>query len=564
MIDFLHQFDNRELSLLALLGIFVAIVFLLKNIRTSMMALIKILFSGSILTILLLISLHFMLALLLLQNVGFWEFYLLKNSILWLFSIGFLGILTLDLKAVSNNTFKKFLKDIFKITIIFEFITATYVFSFGVEMLLIFISLIIFLLKSYTETKLKYDGTSQYQGVQNFLNGGLASIGFILLWHTTKSLIDSPATLLSLKKLNEFILPIVLSILYAPVYWIIICVTSYETSFFRIRYRTSDNKLSLPNKIVIVLRCRFSINRLKKLEDLTVTFQGSQKELRKYIRKISFARSTGLYKFMYGRLTELQEIPKSGSINEIIQSLGMSRSEVHVVHLFDSEIFQFIGFRTLSKKPIFAQTSDGIRNLHFSILKNTIETINWKIEYSADNVDEILKDGIENAELSLEFLQGAILLKRLTPQKYSAFELEMTLFFENNKLVKFKHNDYLDSSSKWLRSSNTDMYERMLKEADKYQKGQEGVINEVNKQSEALMLIPKSVENEFVKFHRTKDGNISFYNLRAAHYLPPLDKDEFLMINSGRYKKIDNNTYHVNKFLYFFDDNNTLYLSKAC
>ncbi|WP_235294906.1 hypothetical protein [Portibacter lacus] len=499
-----------------------------------------------------------------LQIAGFWEFYLLKNSLLWLVTVGFLGILTLDLKAVSNNTFKKFFKDIFKITIVFEFITATYVFSFGIEMLILLISIVLVLLKLFTETKLRYDGTSEYRGFQRFLNFALTSIGFIIIWHTSKSLIENPSTLLSLKKLKEFILPLILSLLYAPLYWLIICVTAYETSFKRIQYSATDNRINLFNKIIVFLRCGLSINRLKKLENSTNTFQGNQKELRSYIRNISFSRSTGLYKFQYGRLTELQSMPGSGSINDIIQSLGWSRNEIHVVHLFDSDIFEFIGFKILSKKPIFAQTRDGVKNLHFSVLNTTIEKIDWKTEYSADNVDDILNEGILNGDLKLEFLQKVILLTKISSHKYYCSELEMSFIFRDEKLIQFEHIEHLESSTKWLRSLNTDMYEGMVKEAEIYQKSKKDVANEVNKQSEALILIPKAVENEYIKLHRTKIGNTSFYNLRAAHYLPPLDKNEFLKVNSGRFKEIDKNTFNVDKFLYFFNEQDTLYKSMAC
>ncbi len=266
-----------------------------------------------------------------------------------------------------------------------------------------------------------------------------------------------------------------------------------------------------------------------------------------------FQSKTGFFKVEGKSLIAIEETPGNGSINSVIESLGYPKNHIYTVNTFDSKEFHCLGFKTLSKELIFVLAKSPETKISFSDVSKAISQIDWGFEYSSLNVEDILNEGIDLENLDLEFLKSVLDLKFEDDNLYRSERLGLYLQFNNGVLKAIASSGWDNSSTKWLNDVNSLMVKRMLEEATLYQNNKIEAMEEVNKQADSLLNIPSAVQNEYISFHQKKNGNVNYYNLLITHYDQYCDLDEFLFMNKGRYKKIDERTFEVGRFTYYFD-----------
>lgn len=270
--------------------------------------------------------------------------------------------------------------------------------------------------------------------------------------------------------------------------------------------------------------------------------------------------STGIYVFK-GEFKELSEMPGNGSINSIIDSLGYDRNLVHVVHVFNSKKISCIGVKLFSddktNQIIFALAKDKCR-LNLSDVYSVMKMIDWEFEYSALNIEEMMEEGIENENLSKDFLLEAADIVKINEDTYESNRFGLYLRFKNNVLVAFSSATWENAASKWLKDLNQTIFNSMLMEAMAYHKDDWDAMREVNIQCDCILDTPSGLENEFLENHRKDSGNINFYNLLVVHHNHECLLDDFLFVNKGRCIEVDSNIYKVGSYLFSFDNNGIL------
>lgn len=305
------------------------------------------------------------------------------------------------------------------------------------------------------------------------------------------------------------------------------------------------------------------------ISEINVSKYTNMRDINKQIRKVFVQRvleqrvvndqKTGIYKVEGKNLIEIEQTPGNGSINSIIDYLGYPRNHIKTVHTFDSNRFDCLGFKSLSKELVFVLTKDKETIPSFSDVSKEINKIDWDFEYSSHDVEDILNDGIDAKNLGVIFLTTVISDFQFIDNKtYKSNKLGLLFFFEDNILTDFCSSGFDNASTKWLKKWNPSMYKRMLKEAKLYHENEQDAMREMNILSDSLRGIPQAIRNEFIHLHKKKNKNINFYNLLITHYSQDCTLDEFIFINKGRYKKIDVNSFEVGYFIYEFDDKNKL------
>ena len=266
---------------------------------------------------------------------------------------------------------------------------------------------------------------------------------------------------------------------------------------------------------------------------------------------------TGIYVFDNSNLVELEETPGNGSINSIIESLGFSTNQVHTVHTFDSKKIEILGFKVFSKEVLFALAKKD-RKISIEDITREKRQIDWQFEYSSLNVEDILNEGIDVQNLSFDFLNSVLELTQEDTNLFKSKEFDLYLQFENNLLQAFTSSEWENSSSKWLKGLNEKMFLEMVEEAKTYHNNSIDTMDEVNNQASSLLDIPQAMNNEFIALHRKANGNINFYNLLITHYTQACELRDFIFMNKGRYKKINDLSYEIGNFIYEFNDLNEL------
>ena len=248
----------------------------------------------------------------------------------------------------------------------------------------------------------------------------------------------------------------------------------------------------------------------------------------------------------------------NGSINSCIQSLGFPINQIRTVHSFKSDKIDCLGFKTLSKKLVFVLTKTPETKISYSDVQKEINQIDWNHEYSSLNVADILDAGIDLENFSLNFLQSVIDLKEDGENIYKSVQLGLYLQFDNGILKAFTSTSWDNSATKWLNNLNPTMVKKMTEEAKQYHANEIDIMDEVNKQAKSILGIPQAANNEFIPLHTKKNGNVNWYNLLTTHYKQDCNIDDFLFMNKGRFRKINENTIEAGNFIYTFNVNRQL------
>lgn len=250
----------------------------------------------------------------------------------------------------------------------------------------------------------------------------------------------------------------------------------------------------------------------------------------------------------------MDEIPGNGSINSCIESLGFPTNHIHNVFTFSSDKINCLGFITLSKKLLFVFAKTPETKLTYSDVQEEVKKIDWDFEYSSLNIEDILQDGVDTQNFDLEFLKSVVDLGEDGENIYKSEQLGLYLQFENDILTAFTSTGSDNSATKWLANLNPNMIRKMAEEAKQYHQNDMDSMEEVNKQAKSLLGIPDAVKNEFIPLHTKANGNVNYYNLLITHYATQdCDIDEFIFMNIGRFRKINDNTIEVANFIYSFN-----------
>lgn len=225
------------------------------------------------------------LVILILYKIDFWDIGLLKDTIIWSLSTGFILFMNVN-KAKNLKYFTEVLLENFKAILILEFITNFYTFSLTTEMILIPIMTFIILLKLFAENSAKTN--SEHIAAAKLLNNILNIFGLFIFCFVAYKTFFEYSELLKIINLKSFILPIILSVLTLPFYYLVALYMNYETLFIRIQFMFADKKIKRKLKKAILISANIDLNKLEKvnskLNKVEIYDNGN---IEKYIKQIS-------------------------------------------------------------------------------------------------------------------------------------------------------------------------------------------------------------------------------------------------------------------------------------
>ena len=191
MIEFLKSISNREYATIFLVLSFFLYFFIKSaDVRKSILQVLKCIFFSKFWTIFIFPIIYLTLITYLLYEIGFWDFSLLKDTI-----ISYIYALLVVSKSISTENFKlmykEYLLGYISFSCFLEFVIGTYDFNFFIEVVLIaFVSLL-----GMTSIYMEYQKDTP-QSAKDFLNNILSFIGFLIVLHCIKSFCNAPAKIL--------------------------------------------------------------------------------------------------------------------------------------------------------------------------------------------------------------------------------------------------------------------------------------------------------------------------------------------------------------------------------
>lgn len=254
----LEIFTTRELAI----ATWALIVFLgcaiWKKTRKSIWDIIKSAFCNHFIKLYISLALYTALFVFIIYKVGFWDVFLLKDTI---FSFVLIGLVSC-FRIISNKDRVKFLKEIIvdavKFAVIIEFITGSYTFDFYIEFISLFI---LFFIVAFSVIADREEKGKPVAKLCNFL---ITVYGLITIILSFSNAISDYNNLFTIETLQTFLWPIMMTIIYVPFIYVFAIHVLYEEVFNRLKVIIRNNK-ELFRYFKFRTRITFCF-RLRKLE----------------------------------------------------------------------------------------------------------------------------------------------------------------------------------------------------------------------------------------------------------------------------------------------------------
>jgi hypothetical protein len=260
ILDYLNKtFNNREIALISYLIIFIIWTLTQKNIRQSIVSVIKAFMAWKILVSIFVLLLYIALIALGLFKIGLWDKSMIKDTVYWTFGVGFIIMMNFDKALKEEHYFKNLVKENFKVLIIIEFIVGFYVFGIITEFILMPFVILFSMLLGYTEVY------KEHIQVRKFLNGIFGILGMIYLIYSGYHIYLDFTGFATMGNLKSFLFPLIMSVLFLPFAYSFALLAHYESLFVRLGFFLKDRKLRRFAKWRILWSVNFSIIRLKRM-----------------------------------------------------------------------------------------------------------------------------------------------------------------------------------------------------------------------------------------------------------------------------------------------------------
>ena len=251
-------FNNREIALGIWLLIAVIFIGSKQAVRASFLNVLKVFLNKHIVIPILLMGGYISLVVIGLQRLGFWDVGQLKNTIFW--GLSYAGTSMFRISKIENEEhyFRNSVKDQLKIIAAFEFIVTFYTFSLLTELIVIPLVISVAAMQAIAE------GKKEHATAERFLSGMLTLFGVSLVINAIYHLVNEFGGFTKLGTLQDFGIPIVLSIFLVPFLFGLVIYTSYEIAFVRIGNSIKEPSLRSYAKRKSALEFNIHINLLKR------------------------------------------------------------------------------------------------------------------------------------------------------------------------------------------------------------------------------------------------------------------------------------------------------------
>lgn len=260
MNEVTSQLSNREIASLIWLGVLLVAIAAYRATRQLLPQLLRLIFFSKISVGLLVMLAYVSFVALIFHWLGFAHWWMLKDALFWFFGTAVILVFNTNKATEEKHHFKKLVLDTIKFAVVLSFILNLYTFSLAVELFLTLFLALVAVLTVVAEDK------DEYKPAKKFLNGvlGVAALG--LFAYTLVNIFSDPHSFASVKNLEDFLTPIVLTIALLPFLYGVALYSTYESLFVRMAFRVDDDEVLAYSKRQVILACRFRLRRVNSFE----------------------------------------------------------------------------------------------------------------------------------------------------------------------------------------------------------------------------------------------------------------------------------------------------------
>jgi hypothetical protein len=258
MFDALNEINTRETALLIWLALAAIGAVAYPPVRQSLGTLFRILLSPKIAGVITALMVYTSLLVLGFARLGVWQLWMLKDTLFWLFGSGLILLFKITRATEHEGFFKEAALDGIRLIAVLEFVLNVYTFPLLVELILLPVLAALAILSAVADTE------KRFHSVKRLITGILALYGIGLVVYALASIILSFHDFASFKRLEDFLVPIVLTLLAIPFYYLFALIMLYESLFTRLNMRVRNPKLQRFAKLAILKACGFRLAKARR------------------------------------------------------------------------------------------------------------------------------------------------------------------------------------------------------------------------------------------------------------------------------------------------------------
>lgn len=244
--------DNRETAALIWLGAFATWALWKPRIRKAAVGTLRAALAWKIVLPISTMVVYVAVVVFVLHRLGLWDLGDLKGTLFWFLTVALVMLFDVNSVPKDDRYFRKAMLDGLKLSVVLEFVVSFYSLNLLLELLLVPVATIPACLLVVAESK------DEFKSVRPLLKRMMAVLGFGLLVYAIHHVYTDPRSFAQPATLVEFLLPIVLTILFLPFLYVLAAWASYESLFIRLRFLVSDQALRRFIKLRLIRR--FGLN----------------------------------------------------------------------------------------------------------------------------------------------------------------------------------------------------------------------------------------------------------------------------------------------------------------
>ncbi|WP_423148461.1 hypothetical protein [Rubrolithibacter danxiaensis] len=227
-------FNTREIAIIVWsLIAFVATLFS-KSMRKSYSGLINTFFSTQIIVVYALMLMYIGAVIMFLMYINFWNNSLLKDTIKWVLFAASVTLFQINKNSKNRNFYTQTVKQIFKLTLIVEFLTDLYTFSLINELLLVPTIVLTGGIMAFSEKK------EEHKQVYSLIRKASIAFGTLIFSRTIYMTFSHYDILLTTSTLQSFLLSPILTLSLLPFIYLLSIYMAFEVNFTTMKYTSLD------------------------------------------------------------------------------------------------------------------------------------------------------------------------------------------------------------------------------------------------------------------------------------------------------------------------------------
>jgi hypothetical protein len=193
---------------------------------------------------------------------GLWSIDNLKATTIWFFTAAVVMTVRIGSDDPQRSHLRKAMRDGFAATIIAEFLVNLYVFPIAVELVILPVMAVLGAFSVMVDLKEEH---KQLRGCRDAV---LTLIGGALLIYISYRIWGDFDRLFRVETLIDFLLPLLMLLLFLPFLFLLAAFIVYEATFTRLRILMKDDGLRRFTKRALLTHCWFDIDRVHRWRKL--------------------------------------------------------------------------------------------------------------------------------------------------------------------------------------------------------------------------------------------------------------------------------------------------------